>query len=689
MGYPGRPVIVLASLRRALRRPRPALAAATLLALVVRAPRLASLPLHWDEGWSIALAVLPLTEMLDMTARDVHPPLYYGLLSGWLPALGASPWAARVPSALAGAVAVPLAFAATRAWLPPRGRRPAGLAAAAYVALAPPLVYYAGIARMYALSTPLLLLAVYGVGRFVGGAAQASVGARGRAQRGTAPANRRSDELAPARAPRAPAAAAAVLGSVAALLTFYYAGFALAGLGAAALIAWPARWRRILAWSLACAGLALPWLVYAAPRLAERIGARTGGALEATAIPAGMRDALGAAFFVDARAPLGGLLILVAALVMLAMAWTQRAAAVVVLPMACALFGAAVGAQAHMLAPRYAIVATPFIGLGAAWLARAAHGRRSTATLGVLAFGLAVLPTLSGRMHQRTAEVTDPYDPAALPAALRAVSSANDLVVFNVLSLAGAYHALREAGDPPWTYAQLWDPVHEPPERALARLLDRLGAASPAAASIGAQPEPVDAPPAAVWMALHRGTSADDTAAYIRWVDWHLWPLGSSWAGDVLLRAYVDAYADARAAPRRAGDREAGAVARYAGSIDLVWAAYSGAGAPGRGLAVELAWTAERPVAEDLRVFVHAYAQDGALVAQHDGRPSAEARPTTTWRPGEHILDRHGLLLPITTMSGSTVTLVVGLYDAETGARRLRLGGEDAVPLGDVRVGSP
>ena len=55
-----------------------------LLALVVRALRFEWQPLWWDEGYSVYFATESLARMVELTAHDIHPPLYYGLLHGWL-----------------------------------------------------------------------------------------------------------------------------------------------------------------------------------------------------------------------------------------------------------------------------------------------------------------------------------------------------------------------------------------------------------------------------------------------------------------------------------------------------------------------------------------------------------------------------------------------------------------------------
>ena len=55
-----------------------------LLAFAVRAYQLHTPTLAWDEGWSVALSQLPLGDLFNITAFDVHPPGYYLLLRAWL-----------------------------------------------------------------------------------------------------------------------------------------------------------------------------------------------------------------------------------------------------------------------------------------------------------------------------------------------------------------------------------------------------------------------------------------------------------------------------------------------------------------------------------------------------------------------------------------------------------------------------
>ena len=66
-------------------------------------------PLWWDEGYTVYFATEPLGQMLWLTARDIHPPLYYGMLHAWVSGLGtASPVVLRLFSVMVGALSIPL-----------------------------------------------------------------------------------------------------------------------------------------------------------------------------------------------------------------------------------------------------------------------------------------------------------------------------------------------------------------------------------------------------------------------------------------------------------------------------------------------------------------------------------------------------------------------------------------------------
>ncbi len=89
--------------------------------------------------------------------------------------------------------------------------------------------------------------------------------------------------------------------------------------------------------------------------------------------------------------------------------------------------------------------------------------------------------------------------------------------------------------------------------------------------------------------------------------------------------------------------------------------------APARGAAaldVTLYWFALRDVAADYKTFVHLLGPDGGVLAQHDGDPGGGFTPTSRWRSGELIADRHRVPLPPGLPAGE-YGLKAGMYRPE------------------------
>jgi hypothetical protein len=111
--------------------------------------------------------------------------------------------------------------------------------------------------------------------------------------------------------------------------------------------------------------------------------------------------------------------------------------------------------------------------------------------------------------------------------------------------------------------------------------------------------------------------------------------------------------------------------------------------APARGanaLDVTLYWLALRENGRDYQAFVHLTGPDGAVIAQHDGDPVGGFTPTTRWRSGELIADRHRIALPDDLPPGS-YGLKAGLYALdEAGPRNLAT--DPATPDDRVELGS-
>jgi hypothetical protein len=325
-----------------------------------------------------------------------------------------------------------------------------------------------------------------------------------------------------------------------------------------------------------------------------------------------------------------------------------------ILAVGTTLFGAALGAQAHMFAARYTLVASPFLALGLAGALGLLLGRRWAFAVALALILATTAPTITSYVYAKSYEVFEPFDPSTDWRVLHEWADADDLVFFNVLSLAGAYERYRTAGDPAWSYALRWDPVIEPLDTAIARI-------ETAAASHDR-----------LWFVLYKGMVAAN-AGLKAWLDERFYPAAApGWQADTLYLAYVDPQGSWQTV-------EPGTT--FEGGIVLERARFTSE-TPSGVVGVDLHWRASTAVEREAKVFVHLYDPAGQLVAQHDAFPVNDNRPPATWQAGESIIDRHGLAVPAGT--AGPWELIVGLYDPATGERVPALDGRTTVELGLV-----
>ncbi len=137
----------------------------TSVALAIRLFTLGNKSLLTDEGSSYAFSQLPISTLLWHLC-DPHPPGYYLFLRA-VAAFGSTEWWLRLPSALAGALAVPLTWLVAGQAIRPTAPiadvwpKRAALLAAGLVAFAPLHVWYSQEARAYALLSMLALVVVW------------------------------------------------------------------------------------------------------------------------------------------------------------------------------------------------------------------------------------------------------------------------------------------------------------------------------------------------------------------------------------------------------------------------------------------------------------------------------------------------------------------------------------------------
>lgn len=99
-------------------------------------------------------------------------------------------------------------------------------------------------------------------------------------------------------------------------------------------------------------------------------------------------------------------------------------------------------------------------------------------------------------------------------------------------------------------------------------------------------------------------------------------------------------------------------------------------------LRLTLRWLAKAYVDADYTVFVHLVPLEGddKALSQGDAPPLSGRWPTSLWVPGQVLDDEHVVPLPADLPPGA-YSLLVGLYDADTGQRLRLADGQDAVRL--------
>src|SRR5690606_37980046 len=112
----------------------------------------------------------------------------------------------------------------------------------------------------------------------------------------------------------------------------------------------------------------------------------------------------------------------------------------------------------------------------------------------------------------------------------------------------------------------------------------------------------------------------------------------------------------------------------------------------GDALHLQLTWQAQDWPAVDYTAFVHLVGPDGGLAAQVDYPPLDGSLPTSTWVPGQRVVDTFVLAIPTDAPPGD-YQLMTGFYDSATVTRLPVRQGDtalgDAFTLAAIRVQSP
>jgi mannosyltransferase len=129
-----------------------------LLGLGVRSYQLTTRSIWFDESFSWRVITQPVPVMLETTAKDVHPPLYYLGLKGWTTVFGRSVLSLRSFSVMLAGLSVALLYLLVTT---ATGRRSAGLVASLLLSLSGWHAALSQEARMYLFGTVFALLSTW------------------------------------------------------------------------------------------------------------------------------------------------------------------------------------------------------------------------------------------------------------------------------------------------------------------------------------------------------------------------------------------------------------------------------------------------------------------------------------------------------------------------------------------------
>ena len=126
-----------------------------LAALAIRLVNLDSQDIWWDEARNIDVARRPVLDIASSPELDIHPPVYFYFLHGWMRLVGESAFAIRLLSAFFGVLTVAVLYQLGRT----ASGRVAGVLGALVAALVPFAIGEAQEARMYTMGLAWVSLA--------------------------------------------------------------------------------------------------------------------------------------------------------------------------------------------------------------------------------------------------------------------------------------------------------------------------------------------------------------------------------------------------------------------------------------------------------------------------------------------------------------------------------------------------
>jgi 4-amino-4-deoxy-L-arabinose transferase-like glycosyltransferase len=637
-----------------------------LLALGLRAYRLDAQSLWYDEGLSVHLASLPLTETIAQSAVTDHPPLHAVILNLWMGIAGSGEFSVRFVSVFFGTLVIALTHALGRRL----GGARVGALAAGLIAIAPMAVWYGQEARGYSLLVAWVLFAILAYLRLESGDSRARVWL------------------------------AYVLVSAAALYTHYFAAFPIVAVNFAFMLNWvrkqaapgaqrAARATRyaISIWlmaQLSIVALFLPWLPNALAQAASNATYFPGRVTWDTVVLQTWRSFAGGDFphlGQPAMPPPTSVMWL--ALILLGAVspfvarrlssqpgapYANRAKGVLltisllVVPL---LLMSMLAWEKPKFAPRYLLPSLPaFVVLAGLGIDRLLRFRNS------LLAALVLLPVLLIPAVDLLVTSQIYFDPPAARPDVRAVAAYIDTneQAGDAILLVGGHQA------PVFEY------YYRGPSQVIPLPPDLLPAAqAPLDVRVLSQLADVASTQPRAWLVLWQQSIADPTGLVLGELRTQARRLevGQTFHEmSLLLFDLRDAAFEV--APQHRLDASFADPVRLAG-FDINSYQFES----GQELLFALYFESSGPIARNYQVFAHLIGPGGSIEAQADSIAGADSYPTSLWADGTHMRNRFSIRLPA-DLSAGTYRLLVGLYD-ESGRLALA-GGGDATEIAAITI---
>lgn len=595
-------------------------------ALALRLYRLTAQSFWNDEGNSVRLSERSLALIIEGTASDIHPPLYYLLLHGWQGLLGQSMFSLRLLSVLAGLLTVTAVVALMRAL---GHQRPwTWLLAGLLTAVNPALIYYSQETRMYALLGLLATLSTAVLLRWL--------------------AKTKGSPASPI-----PWAVLYVLLAAAGLYTHYFFPALLVGhnLLVVGSLRRPDLGRQINRWvamMTAVLLLYLPWLpIFGQQFGTDDFGQRGPfGSFLATAVG---RMSFGSTL---PEAEWAGWVWLVGLGLLIGLVYGRWR---FLLPLLCLsfplLFMYATG-TVQLAYFKFLLVVVP---LWAALLATAVAW--PPAKWQRLGLGLLLLLPLAAGSYRSLQNLY--HNPAYARADYRGMAAR---IVAEDHPNAGIILNAANQWEVFTYYYRDDTAVYPLPE----------GRSQPQAAQIDQVLSQISRQHQRLYVLFWGEAQRDPERLIERWLDEHTFKATDEWVGDVRFVTYA-------VPPAAASEMETALDLPFGTAVTLQGYTLNPKQLqPGDILQLTLFWQTAVELPQRYKIFLHLVGPDGTVVAQRDSEPGGGLNLTTIWPVNQTIVDNHGLLLPQTLAPGS-YTLLLGLYDMADPSQRLPIDSETAV----------